>query len=80
MPILEKPEAHTIQLLQAIRDDMKKRFDHLDEKTDDLSFAVGELRKTQSAMLELISSHDNHLARIQGDMVQIKKRLAMADV
>lgn len=72
-------ESHTTHLLSAMRDDMKKRFDHLDEKTDDLLFAVGELRKTQSAILELISSHDNHLARIQGDIVQIKKRLALVE-
>ncbi len=58
---------------------MAERFNRLDERLDGIDVMVTELRQTQSAMLGLISSHDSHLMRIEGDIAQIRKRLNMVD-
>lgn len=75
----EEPENHTLALLQTMRKEMADRFNRLDERIDTIDVMVTELRQTQSAMLSLISSHDSHLMRIEGDLVTIKKRLNLAD-
>ncbi len=68
-----------IRHLQELRAEMRDRFKEVNEKLDELAVTATELRGTQSAMLQIMSTHESRLLRIEGDVKEIRKRLDLVD-
>ena len=75
----DEPEDLTLRLLREMRAEAKEHFNHLDAALDNVKTTLTELRKTQSAMLEIMSTHDGRLLRIEVDVAMIKKRIGLIE-
>ena len=72
-------ENHTHALLNALRDDIKKRFDRVDEKLDLLVADVQDLKARTTNTEEGLAGVNRRLDRIDERVMRIEKRLNLVE-
>jgi hypothetical protein len=60
-----------------VLDFLRERFNRLDARLDGIAHDVHELKVTQAAILQILTSHDARMLRVEERLDRIERRLEL---